>query len=185
VNPLVAAALELETHWKQAGWRACIIGGLAVLRWGEARTTQDVDVTLLTGFGGEEPYVDALLAAFSPRIPDARAFALRHRVLLLESHEGVPVDIALGAMPFEERAVARASVFEIAPGARVTTCGCEDLLVLKAFAGREKDWTDIEGIAARQGSRIDVELVLDELAPLLELKGAPETGKRLERLLRK
>ena len=44
MNALVAAALEIETQWRQAGWKACIIGGLAVLRWGEPRTTQDVEV---------------------------------------------------------------------------------------------------------------------------------------------
>jgi hypothetical protein len=33
-------------------------------------------------------------------------------VLLLESRDGVPIDVALGAMPFEERAIARASAFE-------------------------------------------------------------------------
>lgn len=183
MNALVAAALEIETQWRQAGWKACIIGGLAVLRWGEPRTTQDVDVTLLTGYGGEEPYVDALLAAFTPRIPEAREFALRHRVLLLESRDGVPIDVALGAMPFEERAIARASAFEISPGAHITTCGCEDLLVLKAFAGRAKDWLDVEGIVARQGGRIDARLVFDELAPLIELKGSIDAKQRLEKLL--
>jgi hypothetical protein len=183
VNALIAAALEIEARWQEAGWKACIIGGLAVLRWGEPRTTQDVDVTLLTGYGGEQPYVDALLAAFLPRLPDAREFALRHRVLLLESRDGVPIDVALGAMPFEERAIERASPFEIAPGARITTCACEDLVVLKAFAGREKDWLDIEGIVARQRGRIKASLVFEELAPLIELKGAGDTKQRLEKLL--
>ena len=42
-------------------------GGYTVQRWGEPRLTQDVDITLLTGFGGEESYVDALLASLAPR----------------------------------------------------------------------------------------------------------------------
>jgi hypothetical protein len=183
VNPLVAAAVEVEQQCRQAGWRACIIGGLAVLRWGEPRTTQDVDLTLVTGFGGERPYVDALLGAFEPRIPDAREFALKHRVLLLASRMGVPIDVALGAMPFEERAVSRASPFEIEPHVSITTCSCEDLIVMKAFAGREKDWLDVEGIVVRQARQIDVALVWSELDPLLELKDSPETKERLERLL--
>jgi hypothetical protein len=183
VNRLVAAAVEIEEHCRRNGWRACVIGGLAVLRWGEPRTTQDVDITLLTGFGGEAPYVDSLLAAFAGRLPDARDFALRHRVVLLASRGGVPIDVALGAMPFEQRAVSRASVFEIEPGAPITTCGREDLIVLKAFAGREKDWLDIEGIVARQAGCIDTRLVWQELLPLLELKDAGDTRPRLERLL--
>ena len=65
------------------GWRSCIIGALAVQRWGEPRLTRDVDVSLLTGFGTEAAFIDRLLATFAPRRPDARAFALEYRVLLL------------------------------------------------------------------------------------------------------
>lgn len=35
----------------------CFIGGLALLRWGEPRTTRDTNLTLLTGFGGEERFI--------------------------------------------------------------------------------------------------------------------------------
>lgn len=46
-----------------------------MLRWGEPRETIDVDLTLLTGFGGEEPFVRALLARFEPRVQDPLEFA--------------------------------------------------------------------------------------------------------------
>lgn len=49
----------------------------------------------------------------------------------------------------------------------------EDLLVHKGFAGREKDWLDVEGIVLRQRSRLDIGLVEAELHPLLDLKGTP------------
>jgi hypothetical protein len=42
------------------GWRACFVGGIAVQRWGEPRVTRDVDLTLLTGFGSEDDFVDLL-----------------------------------------------------------------------------------------------------------------------------
>jgi hypothetical protein len=98
-----------------------------------------VDLTVVTGFGAEGAYVDALLATFAGRRPDAREFALQYRVVLLRSPAGVPIDVALGAIPFEERMVARASEFTIQPGVTLRTCGAEDLVVLKAFAGRDKD----------------------------------------------
>ncbi|MFN7140814.1 MAG: hypothetical protein ACK4UN_15870, partial [Limisphaerales bacterium] len=47
--------------------------------------TVDADITLLTGFGGEVPFVDEMLAHFQPRYERARDFALRNRVLLLWS----------------------------------------------------------------------------------------------------
>lgn len=53
MNAVIRAAAELQSFCDAHRWRACFIGGLAVLRWGEPRETVDVDLTLLTGFGGE------------------------------------------------------------------------------------------------------------------------------------
>ena len=58
--------------------------------------TEGVDMTLLAGFGTETEYVDFLLSRFHARIPDAKGFALQHRVLLLESDNGIGIDVALG-----------------------------------------------------------------------------------------
>ena len=145
--------------------------------------TQDVDLTLLTGFGNEGAFVDGLLAGFEGRRPDARSFALRYRVLLLRASNGVPLDVALGAMPFEERAVERSSPFAVGGGASLLTCSAEDLVVFKAFAGRDKDWLDIDGVLVRQTGRFDEELVWRELRPLLEIKPSPETESRLRTLI--
>jgi hypothetical protein len=183
VNPILAAASEVESFCATRRWRFCFIGGVAVQRWGEPRLTQDVDLTIVTGFGTETPYIDALLERFEARRPDARDFASRTRVVLLRSSHGIPVDIALGAMPFEERAVMRASPFDIGGGVSITTCGAEDLVVHKAFAGRAQDWLDIESIVARQGAMLDADLVLAEAAPLLQLKEAAEDLGRLRALL--
>ena len=92
-------------------WHFCFMGGLAVQRWGEPRLTQDIDVTLLTGFGAEESYIDTLLMLYPGRRPDAKSFALQYRVLLLRSSRGIGVDIALGALPFEETCIKRATYF--------------------------------------------------------------------------
>ena len=181
MNDLFAAAIEVERLVREAGFRFCFIGGLAVQRWGQPRMTADIDLTVITGFGDEERYVDALLAGLAGRLPDAREFALQHRTLLLKASNGVHVDVALGAMPFEEHSVDRASPFVLGEGS-VTTCSAEDLLVHKAFAGRDKDWLDVRGIVARQGARLDRELVWTELLPLLELKEDLETEPRLRRL---
>jgi len=183
VNPLFAAALELEGFFGARGWRFCFIGGLAVQRWGEPRLTLDVDCTLLTGFGQEERYVDELLAAFAGRVDDPREFALANRVLLLRASSGVPLDIALGAMPFEERCVDRASAFAIGETRSLTMCSAEDLVVFKAFAGRDRDWLDIEGIVLRQGGSLEADTIWQELLPLLELKEDAEAESRLRRLL--
>ena len=136
---VLAAAGEVQNFCQSRGWRFCFIGGVALQRWGEPRLTQDVDLTLLTGFGNEEGFVDSLLKEFTPRRPDAREFALTRRVLLIQTRKGIGVDAALGALPFEERSVQRASVWAWAEGQCLTTCSAEDLVVHKVFAGRDLD----------------------------------------------
>jgi hypothetical protein len=59
---LFETASQLQLLCDRQGWRSCFIGGIAVLRWGEPRVTRDVDLTLLTGFGAEDSFIDALLA---------------------------------------------------------------------------------------------------------------------------
>ena len=120
---------------------------------------------------------------FSPRRPDAREFALRQRVLLARTRDGVEVDIALGALPFEERTVTRASEWRGDRGVVLTTCSAEDLVVHKAFAGRDLDWGDVERILTRQHGRLNLDQIRSELKPLLELKAAPESLDKLEQIL--
>ncbi|HYV26687.1 MAG TPA: hypothetical protein VFA77_04090, partial [Candidatus Eisenbacteria bacterium] len=109
LDPILEAASELQDFCVTRKWPFCFI---AVQRWGEPRFTADADITLLTGFGGEEAFIRPLCAHFRPRRPDAESFALRNRVLLIESQSGVGLDIALGAIPFEARSIERASSFE-------------------------------------------------------------------------
>jgi hypothetical protein len=183
MNPLLDAALQLQQFCENQNWRFCFIGGLAVQRWGEPRLTQDADMTLLTDFGDEPPYVDALIAGFQTRISDAREFALQYRVVLLQADNGIPLDVALGAMPFEERSVERASLYEIASGYTLFTCSAEDLIVHKAFAGRPQDWLDIETILIRQKGRLQTQTIWEELIPLAELKEDPGIVPRLAQLM--
>lgn len=70
MNLVFQAADALMQLLRERGWGFCIIGGLALQHWGEPRVTRDVDVTLLTGFGGEEAFVRELLTRFQPRVED-------------------------------------------------------------------------------------------------------------------
>ena len=146
------------------------------------RATQDADVTLLCPFGSEPAAVDRLLAGFKGRMPGAREFALRQRVLLLWSSSGVGIDVALAALPFEERCVERSSDWTIPPGVVLKTCGAEDLVVLKTFAGRPQDWIDLQSVLVRQRRTLDWRLIVEELKPLLELRETPENLEKLLQL---
>ncbi len=182
MNDLIRAAADLQTICESHSWRYCFIGGLAVQRWGEPRETVDVDLMLLTGFADEARFVSVLMGAFEARIEDAARFASVNRVLLLRASSGVGLDIALGGVPFEALAVSRASLFTFPPDVPLRTCSAEDLLVLKAFADRPKDWIDIEGILIRQSAHLDWVYIRTQLDPLAELKDAPELVDKLERM---
>jgi len=183
IEGLLSAAAVLESNLRRLGWKFCFIGGVAVQRWGLPRFTQDLDLTLLTGFGHEERFIDELLTQTQPRHPVARQFALEHRVLLLRTFEGIDVDVALGAFPFEERSIERATLWKPQDSVALTTCSAEDLIIHKVFAGRNIDWGDVEQILVRQFKNLDFVLIESELKPLLELKGEMESLQKLEGLI--
>jgi hypothetical protein len=91
------------------------------------------------------------------------------------------VDIALAGLPYEARVVGRSSPWDLGSSLSLQTCSAEDLLVMKAFAGRDRDWADVTSILERQGRRLDLDLVRRELAPLLAAKESPESMQELER----
>ena len=184
MNALLDAALEIQQFLQERDWRFCIIGGLAAARWGSPRATQDVDISLLTGFGNERTYIEQLLARFRSRIAEAERFALENRVLLLDASNGSPLDVCLAGVPFEEQMIGRASCFTFAPEVSLITCSAEDLVIMKAFADRQQDWASVREILIAQGSELDWNYVRDNLPPLCELKEAPETLARLEDLRR-
>ncbi len=170
---LFREAHALQQFLMERGWPFCFIGGVALQHWGEPRVTRDLDLTVFTGFGGEAQVVGGLLAHYPGRRPDAREFALRHRVLLVSTPAGIAVDVALGALPFEADMIARATEVEFEPGVALRICSAEDLFVLKAFADRLQDRADVAGIARRRGRGLDWDAIIARLTPLVETKGDP------------
>ncbi|MBA3851772.1 MAG: hypothetical protein H0X59_05335 [Chloroflexi bacterium] len=103
-------------------------------------------------------------------------------MLLLKAANAVPIDIALGALPFEERTAERASRWQVEEHLQLLTCGPEDLVVHKVFAGRDRDWLDVEGLIERRRDTLDRQLIRRELGPLLELNDSTHHLVRLEAL---
>lgn len=185
MNALFAAAIDIQAFCARRGWKSSVIGGVAVQRWGDPRQTRDVDLTLLTGLGGEEAFVDPILEQYPARIADARRFALERRVLLVATSAGIPLDISLGGLAYEAAVVERSSPFEVGPAVSLSTCSAEDLVILKTFAGRPQDWIDVEGVIVRQGVALDRKLVLTDVRPLLDLKEDITAEQRLLDLFKK
>jgi hypothetical protein len=118
VITIFEAAAELQGFCEDHGWRACFIGGIAVQRWSQARVTRDIDITLLTGFGHETPFIEDLLAITPRELPTRR---------------NSPCDLEF-CSPTRQAIVKRAAPFEFVPGHELRTCSAEDLVVMKLFA---------------------------------------------------
>lgn len=185
MNRVFSAASEVNSFCERQGWEFCFIGGVAVQRWGEQRATNDVDLSLLSGWGNEEMIADAVFSAFRMREGFRRAELIVRRVLFFTASNGVGVDLSLGAIPFEVDCIRRSTAWLLTSGGALRTRSAEDLLVHKCFANRDRDWTDVEGILIRRWGKLDLHLVRRELRPLIELKEAPDILSRLDKLLKR
>lgn len=147
---------DLIEWWQSQDVRGLVVGGLAVALLGRPRVTRDVDALVLLAEDHWAAFMDAGSAfGFVPRQPDALAFAEEARVLLVRHQPtGIDVDVALGCLPFEEEAVARARTVEVA-GVSVPLPTPEDLIIMKAIAHRDRDLLDIEGLLA---AHLDLDL---------------------------
>jgi hypothetical protein len=179
---LVAAAVRLQEDWESRGIDFCFIGGLAVQHWGEPRLTNDVDASVWTEFGNERPVIDRLLENLSARIEDAVGFALANRVVLAQEAFGVNVDVSLAAFPFELALIKRSEKRPYRNGAMLRICDASDLIILKAFANRPRDWQDIRGILIRSQAELDWSHINSELTMLADLKEEPEIMDQLTNL---
>lgn len=170
MNPL-QAAVEVAEFLETQGVAYVLLGGLAVQYWGEPRTTRDVDVTVLVPQEHQERFFEGVLARFRPRLPDALDFARRHRVLLVETPQGVPVDISLGIPGYEEEVMRRAVSISFYGLPSLRLISAEDLIIHKCVAGRARDREDIERILIRQRLNLDLAYIrrwLRDFSPLVE-----------------
>ncbi len=182
---LARAAAEILAFLDSRGRQACVIGGVAVARWGEPRTTQDVDLTVRTEFGTEEAVLEDLLSRFPSRIAEPRRFAVQNRIVLLTLSGGINADVSFASFPFELEAVERSSLWSISSELVLRTCSAEDLIVYKLVAARPGDIQDVIRVVQRQGLRLDIERIRYWGGQFAELKEDPDLLRPFEDALQR
>lgn len=174
------SALKALERWLESdGIPHVFIGGIAVGLVGKPRTTRDIDGIVLLGSAPFEGFLGrAAAAGFPARIENAGAFARLNRVFLLR-HErtGVDVDLSAGALPFEEEVVQRARIVTVSR-LEIPVATPEDLVILKAIAGRPQDIADIA-----TNRRLDRKRVRSLTALFAEALDTPDILQGLDRLL--
>ncbi len=147
LGPLVAALEDLREWMGAAGTPFVVIGGVAASVLGRPRFTQDVDVTVFVDPVEWQQFLAVgVRHGFEARRPNALEFAKQNRVLLIRhASSGIGVDVALGALPFEQQMISRARPTEVG-SITIPLPTPEDLVIMKAIAHRPRDAEDIEAV---------------------------------------
>ncbi len=122
-----------------------IIGGQAVLLYGEPRLTKDIDITL--GLTPEKlSEIESLSKKLKLRIlvRKPKDFVKKTMVLPVEDEKtGISIDFIFSFSEYEKQAIKRANPVKII-NTDVKFASLEDVVIHKIIAGRARDLEDVE-----------------------------------------
>ncbi|MBS4029426.1 MAG: nucleotidyl transferase AbiEii/AbiGii toxin family protein [Ignavibacteriales bacterium] len=125
-----------------------IIGGRAVLLYGEPRFTKDIDITLGVD-SSQFPIIKTLAEKLLLRSKVDEAFVKETNVFpTIDTESGIGVDFIFSFTPYERAAIERANIV-LVEDIPVRYAAVEDVIIHKIFAGRPRDIQDVEGIILR------------------------------------
>lgn len=124
-----------------------IIGGQAVLRYGEPRLTKDIDVIVGLGVEGLPTIKDvAGRLAFVILVENPEAFVRKTLVLpVMDEDTGIRIDFIFSFSQYEKQAMDRA-VSVTMKETPVRFASLEDVVIHKLVAGRPRDIEDIRSM---------------------------------------
>ena len=159
-----------------------IVGGQAVLLYGEPRLTRDIDITLgmtlekldvvvgLTKGIGLEPLVD----------PDT--FTRKTMVLPCQDpNTDIRVDFIFSFSPYEQQALERVRTVEMG-NALLRFASPEDLIIHKIVAGRPRDFEDVKSVLIKN-PELDIKYIRNWLRRLASALKEPFL-KRFNKVLK-
>jgi len=135
---------------KQASIPYMVIGGQAVLLYGEPRLTRDIDVTLGIGVS-ELARIKKVLPAMGLKVlvKKDQEFVERTMVLPTKDRESdIRVDFIFSFSPYERQAIGRAKNIKVGR-TQVKFASLEDLVIHKVVSGRPRDLEDIKSILVK------------------------------------
>ncbi len=146
-----------------------VIGGQAVLIYGEPRLTQDIDITLGVG---TERLGDILKLVHNWQwqvlVPDPDDFVRKTMVLpCLDPESELRIDLLFSWSPYEQQALDRVRRVKMGD-AQVRFASPEDLIIHKIVAGRPRDLEDVRSILLKNPN-LDLSYIRDWLRQFEEL----------------
>jgi predicted nucleotidyltransferase len=141
---------RLSTCLKKHQIPYMVIGGQAVLLYGEPRLTRDIDITLGANLDALNTLLDVINdLSLKPLPEDINTFVAKTMVLpALDENTGIRVDFIFSFTPYESEAIARSRQVEML-GTEVFFATPEDVIIHKIFAGRPLDIEDVKSIVIK------------------------------------
>ena len=136
-----------------------VVGGQAVLFYGEPRLTRDIDITL----GVDVNHLGEVLVvvqelSLKPLPNEIESFVRETMVLpTLDEHTGIRVDFIFSYTPYETGAIKRAKKVKIMEQ-EVNFASPEDLIIHKIFAGRPRDTEDVRAVLLKNPD-VDIQYI--------------------------
>ena len=124
-----------------------VIGGQAVLLYGEPRLTRDIDITLGMGVNGLGK-IKKIIKAIGLKIlvEKEKEFVERNMVLpTIDKKSGIRVDFIFSFSPYERQAIERGRDIKLGR-TLVKFASLEDVVIHKVIAGRARDLEDVKSI---------------------------------------
>jgi len=132
-----------------------IVGGQALLLYGEPRLTKDIDITMDLGLESLDN-IKKIVSSLKLKIlvKDVNNFVKKTMVLpVIDEATGIRVDFIFSFSAYEKKAIQRAKEVKIGK-TMVKFAALEDLIIHKIIAGRPRDIADIKSVLLKN-PRID------------------------------
>ena len=127
-----------------------IIGGQAVLLYGEPRLTRDIDITLGLDTDGLDDVIAVINDIGVKPLPDNIESFVKETMVLptLDEDTGIRLDFIFSFTPYESEAIKKSRKVTI-KDQDVCFASPEDLIIHKIFAGRPRDMEDVRNILSK------------------------------------
>ncbi|MBN2373631.1 nucleotidyltransferase [bacterium] len=169
---------------KEYGLPYMIIGGQAVLLYGEPRLTRDIDITLGVNLDRLEDILAVVQKLSLQPLPENIEDFVQQTMVLptLDEITGIRVDFIFSFTPYETGAIKRSNRIAIL-GEDVSFASAEDVIIHKVFSGRPRDMEDVVSII-RKNQDIDKNYIRDWLIKFDESSGDKRFLKTFELILK-
>jgi len=138
---------KIGLQLKKASIPYIVIGGQAVLLYGEPRLTRDIDITMGIGVDGLDKVKKIIqIIGLKTLVQKEKEFVDRNMVLpTIDKKSGIRVDFIFSFSSFGRQSIERAKDIKLGRSL-VRFASLEDVVIHKVIAGRARDLEDVKSV---------------------------------------